>query len=220
MKHIQRITRNLRIWIALPIYVIVQACYIPSGYALPHTLTQVNVTTTAEEGESSIWDGLAYRVNDQEWSISDLGNMFLITNSDDLNNIKIIEKLPNGAFGRLLRYRGWFGSQRVDLEFIYQDRERVITILDYQAGRFYRTKFMGKTTDNFSVFPLNNDADGNPDLSAYQLPSAKFYFPKASNETIPHFNSHPIETSLQTLSQLDVWSKRLIRGPPEEGIQS
>ena len=153
--------------------------------------------------------------------IKEEGNLYVVKNVEDPSFLEVIEKLPSGGFGRILRYRGWSEDGKwIDLEFVYQDKENSLTILNYVSGKFFRTTFTEKRENPFSVFPLNDEKGFQGDLAAYQPSPSKFVLTAREfrNWALPEV--HWLYSQLEGLSQEEVWSKRHTRGPPQGGIAS
>ena len=145
------------------------------------------------------------------------GDLYVATDPDEGRFVKIVERLPKGGFGRALRYRGWGENRRwLDLEFIYQDRENIVTILDYGSGRFLRTTLSIKNGRLFCLLPLNDEKDFSKDSSA-SLSSAPKIFWRNQKSIAPVLQEpQGVDSHKETFMGRSGWSKRLERGPPEE----
>lgn len=91
----------------------------------------------------------------------DLGDVYKMTDPKDPRYLKLIEKLAGGGIGRMLRYRGWVAGEEkwVDLEFIYEDRDAKLTILDYESRKFFKA-FFNKKNEVFFYPVSSNDIKG------------------------------------------------------------
>ena len=203
-------------------YVMVATSYIPNSIALPSidaavssTVTPLNVAIPeslplemelVSEGHARVYQ--------------EVGDLYVVTDPNDPQYLKVIEKLPEGGMGRMLRYRGVMEDGNwVDLEFIYEDHDRTLTVLDYKAGLFYRSTFKGKEAEPFAVFPLKEIKDLTGDLTATQGSWIKFVSPKGETGSIEPEVAWLIPNRT-ILFEKDEWSKRKIRGPPAGGLAS
>lgn len=148
--------------------------------------------------------------------IQDLGDLYILRDPRDPVFLEVMERLPEGGFGRLLRYRGWFEGEWRDLEFIYQDKENSLLILDHEAGRFFRTTFTQGRSDPFSLFPLKEEKGWAGDLKAFFPSSLKLVTSKSEilGWVLPTI--HWLPSQFEALSEEKIWSKRHVRGPPGE----
>lgn len=150
--------------------------------------------------------------------IKTFNNFYAVSDPQNSDFVMVSERLPEGGFGRLLRYRGpgetgaW-----VDLEFIYQDRDDKVTILDYGKGKFYRTTFAKNSAEPPLMFPLAGQNKIEGDLIATQTPSLKFIGPEKVNITPVHPSLNPLPLQFEISNGQDLWLTRLVRGPPVEG---
>lgn len=198
-------------------FVFVQGFIIPSAQA---SLSLVGVppskslpTKTASLGAFHLDAGVLSHL-----TIHESGDLYVLTDPEDPSFLEVIEKLPSGGFGRILRYRGWTEERGwIDLEFVYQDKENTLTILDYVSGKFFRTTFTGKREDPFSFFPLTNEKSLLGDLIAYQPSSSKWAFSHSESQQWTLNEIHWLHNQVQGLSEEDLWSRRHTRGPPQEG---
>lgn len=144
-------------------------------------------------------------------------SQYILTDPSDSNFLGVVERLPEGGFGRLLRYRGTVsGGRQADLEFIYEDRENQITILDYQSGRFFRTTFRAEEKPS-QLFPAAEKENGPSGLNSTLSPQVKFVISRASHDYLSLPKSGGLLTLLHSTSGFDIWMKRLVRGPPMGG---
>lgn len=203
--------------LALPIYILVQTCFIPC--ALSHTTyipaqeppISPYLTTIFETRE------LSYNLNGKNWKVKDLGDVYLITNFDSPEQMKIVERLANGGFGRILLYKGITQEGKwVHLEFIYEDHENVVTILDYLAKKFYRTKFTEKASFSFALFPSDFNKGLTQELLADSPKGGKYLVFIREVFGVPILVGSQLDRAHQFLSKIDFWLHRLVRGPPVE----
>ena len=153
--------------------------------------------------------------------IQDIGNFYVVTDPGNPSFLEVVEKLPSGGFGRILRYRGWIEEGKwLDLEFVYQDKENSVTILDYVSGKFFRTVFTEKRKHRSSVFPLSHQKGFTGDLTASQPSSSKFIFMRQKSQGQGLTEIHWLHTQIEGLSREELWSRRHTRGPPEGGMTS
>lgn len=153
------------------------------------------------------------------FKIEVLGDLYVATDPDDASFLEVMERLPSGGFGRILRYRGWCHEGKwVDLEFVYQDQENSVTILDYVSGRFFKTIFTEKRETQSSFIPQIDEKGFIGDLIAFQPSSSKFILSdqKSIGRSLPE--SQWLYSQWEGLSEKDTWSKRHVRGPPGEGL--
>jgi len=149
--------------------------------------------------------------------VQDLGDVYLLKNTNETHFYQVYEKLPAGGFGRLLRYRGLNESGRwIDLEYVYEDSLNRLTVLDYASGRFYRITFQKNQTESSCLFPLKDEKGFNKDL--YEAPHAtsKLIY---SNIALTKWALPEISQIFSTSAGLtgeDIWSQHLLRGPPAE----
>ena len=152
--------------------------------------------------------------------IQRLENLYVLTKPEDPEFLSVNERTPEGGFGRLMRYRGIMGEgNRVDLEFVYDDRSEEITILDYQSGRFYRTTFTAPRRDPFSIAPKGDDARSEVTALATPNSSSKYLYPESGTWIFP-VSSQRIDRLTKRLSSERIWASRLVRGPPTDGALS
>jgi hypothetical protein len=150
--------------------------------------------------------------------IQRVGDLYVLRDPKDTSFLEVTERLPEGGFGRLLRYRGFsVANERVDFEFVYQDRDDTVTILDHAKGKFFRTKFVKVRPDPLSVAPLSVEMASTAELTAVTGGSVKFLIRQgnALGSVIPQeawFHSR-----VDALNEQQVWMNRLVRGPPAEG---
>lgn len=148
----------------------------------------------------------------------DLDDVYKMTDPKEPSYLKLIEKLPNGGLGRMLRYRGWVDQEEewVDLEFIYEDREARLTILDYESGKFFKATFTKKNEIFFYPVSSNNIKDFRKEGSGSPVSSSKFLAAKkvglyVDNESKQAFHRNPEIVSANQKS-----NKPWMRAPPEE----
>jgi hypothetical protein len=148
--------------------------------------------------------------------IVDTGRYYVLTNPQDESFLQVIERLPEGGFGRLLRHTGRSSDgSRIDLEFVYEDRMDRMTILDYVARQFYEITFDGEKELPPSFKPVNVFKSGRGILSV----------PVSGHKLRPSGRSSHLDV-LNTLSRLPAvaervnaeerWQARQLRGPPAE----
>lgn len=150
--------------------------------------------------------------------IEALGELYLVKDLEDSSFLEVIERLPSGGFGRLLRYRGGMKENGwVDLEFIYEDQAQSVTLLDYVSGRFFKITLTEKKVAPSQLFPLKDEKGSAGELMAAppdffkvilsRHPLSGWILPVVE---WPHFN-------FVRFSASDLWSRRHLRGPPEGG---
>lgn len=184
------------------------------GYS--STVPFVNIPLAENSGEVGDFVSTIYG-----FAITSLGNLYVVTDPDNPSFLKVIERLPSGGFGRILRYRGWMQEGKwLDLEFVYQDKENSVTILDYVSGKFFRTVFTEKRKHRSSVFPLSNQKGFTGDLTASQPSSSKFILMRQESQGRGLTEIHWLHTQIEGLSREELWSRRHTRGPPEGGMTS
>jgi hypothetical protein len=140
--------------------------------------------------------------------------MYVITSPADPAFLEVVERFPGGGFGRLLRHR----SDKVNLEFVYGDREGEVTILDHGAGLFYQITFTEKETEPVSVKARTRSEVQRPRLVAVGSQSPKVGMPASGFDSIPALLFSRLVSSNEGVSQKDVWMKRKVRGPPGEDL--
>ncbi|GEM_PF-4938560 len=146
-------------------------------------------------------------------------DLYVLRDPRDPDFLEVIERLPEGGFGRILRYRGKANGRSVDLEFIYQDREKRITVLDHQAGRFYRTTLTEEEAKLFTLlFPFPEEKDFNFKLTANQVSSQKFLHSLSKIQAVLETHGSRLYSISDISSEEDSWMSRLLRGPPEGSI--
>lgn len=151
--------------------------------------------------------------------IAHFDDLYVLTNPADPNFLEVAERLPAGGFGRLLRYRGLTETgERVDLEFVYDDREGQVTILDHAAGQFYRTTFTEERPDPLSVFPRPDEKGWVGELVATQASTLKFIFAGLGFVGMAQPEIPWLQSQFEALSSQDVWTNRHVRGPPVGGL--
>ena len=145
-------------------------------------------------------------------------DLYIFKNPIDPLFLEVMEKLPNGGFGRLLRFRGFGPSgQWMDMEYVYQDNRNGLIILDHEAGKFYQTILKDKRPVSRTLFPVHQN-----DVSKGQatFESSLINFILAQRINMSHFS--PLVQRLLSrrngLSQEEIWSNRLVRGPPPGGF--
>ena len=192
---------------------IAQGAIIPSAQA-SFPAVSVPASETSPQAE-----GFGFGIYSGEGSIQDIGNLYVVTDANSPSFLKVIEKLPSGGFGRILRYRGWTRERGwTDLEFVYQDKENSVTLLDYASGKFFRTTFTGKRENPFSFFPSKDEKGWVGDWIAHQPVSSKFILTSREVRDWAFPKVHWLHSQSVGLSEEDVWSKRHARGPPQGGI--
>lgn len=188
--------------------------YATSAFAVFPTAESLEVPTRIGKLE---WSEDSYRLVTTRF-IKSFGDLYAVSNPQNPDFLMISERLPEGGFGRLLRYRGpsdagiW-----VNLEFVYQDREDKVTILDYGKGKFYRTTFAKNSAKPPLVFPIPDPRATEGELVATQTSSTKFIGPQGIGVTPsrPHVSWLPLQ--FEILNEQDLWMNRHVRGPPMEG---
>lgn len=144
-------------------------------------------------------------------------DLYVIKNPYDPSFLQVVEKLEAGGFGRILRYRGVTADgKKRDLEFIYQDKENRITILDHLLGKFYRTNFREKRFDPLSVFPKKDDQPILGELLATVGGSAGKFLHSNAFLALYHPSIQLLFTQSEALHKEEIWARRHVRGPPIE----
>lgn len=253
MNHSETLLRCLKkscISVALPIYTLVQACYLPFAYSFPAaSLSPVEPASESLKGRISDeflfvepQSGLFATLNRAEpnafpttvgrltaskdsaqrlpaWRLIQSDNYYIFKRPEEPNFLQITERLPSGGFGRILRYRGWVANNRrwLDLEFIFQDRERSILILDYQANRFFRTTFKDEGKPSSQLFPFRDNVFFG-ELNTFYVPSLKIVILHTVTRRVALPMSFRIHSQFEPLSGLRDWFKDKVRGPPAGGL--
>lgn len=142
-------------------------------------------------------------------------DLYVLRDPRDSDFLEVIERLPAGGFGRLLRYRGSVNGRKVDLEFVFEDEEKRITILDHRAGRFYRTTFTGEIARPLSLLlPSPEERDLTLELIVHSIPSQKFLHILSEIETVSRTRGLKLYSVCDIFSEQNFWMSRLLRGPP------
>ena len=211
---------------ALPIYtavfLFVQICFIPVGYSCPISINPSEITPSVKLNEASSMDFRHF------WRLARLNpnilltqseNHYIFTSTKEPDFLQIAERLPAGGFGRILRYRGWLESEKkyVDLEFVYQDVERSILILDYQNGRFFRMTFKKEKNHSKQWFPANENILSG-ELNASYAPALKIVMMQSMTGMIVPMIFR-IHSQFDISLSLSDWFKDKVRGPPARGIK-
>lgn len=202
----------MRTLVTLLIYTVVEACLVPPAFSsLPAQAPQsLPVTANSSAMESSY---ISMSVGDK--LVQDLGGMYVLHKAQDPVFYQVYEKLPAGGFGRLLRYRGQIGNSHwIDLEFVYQDELNRFTVLDYGSGRFYRVTFHKKQTESSCLFPPKDEKGFTKDRCVPPAFSSKLIL---SDNVLPHWalpEIHSVLIDSIGLTEQEMWSERLVRGPP------
>ena len=151
--------------------------------------------------------------------IKSLDDLYVFLDPKDSAFLEVTEKLPGGGFGRLLRYRGSLADgSKVDFEFVYQDHESRILILDYLRERFFQTTLTEGRPDPLSVFPHPFGKELNEDWVAVVAPSLKFVGSKSLLFGAFFPGSHRIYSQSEVRYAEDLWTSRHVRGPPVGGL--
>ncbi len=140
-------------------------------------------------------------------------NLYLLTDPGDENFLQVMERLPEGGFGRLLKHR----DAGIDLEFVYNDELGEVTILDYTIGLYYRVTHQEKREVPVSVAPSKEDQVTRADLAATVVSSPKFTG-VSSFVTVPEKKKTPTESLVEGLVQERLRNRRHLRGPPIEEL--
>jgi len=219
---VHRIPRKAVTLTAFLIYTAVQAAFVSPGYAgyanLPVSFSE---SASFAEFPETLSGGFSFVDDKSGLRIDELSDIYVITKPGDPDFLQVSERLPEGGFGRLLRYRGWMENSDnrkwVDLEFVYQDLENNLTILDYEAGRFYRVAFKEKNEFLVSFFP-GQDKNWLGDLVASSPFSSKqILFDKADSSKISPMIRR-LYSQPEFLSGTEIWSQQKVRGPPAGGL--
>jgi len=145
--------------------------------------------------------------------ITTVDKSYVLTDPRNPEFVKVTEKLPGGGFGRLLRLQ----DAGIDLEFVYDDREGKVTVLDYQSGRFYRIQYTKKREEPFSVAPLKEKNDSQEKLAATVVNSPKFVG-VSGFISLPEKKATPTESLIAHLYEERLRNRRHLRGPPIEEV--
>ena len=146
-------------------------------------------------------------------------NHYVFTQPDEPDFLKIVERLPEGGMGRLLRYQSLDENGRwLDLEFVYDDRGNELTILDHAAGRFYRATFKGEPVDPQSVSPRPRQERFTDEFKAAPISSPKFLGPNSWDLSFAFPKIQRVHSQCDLYNELIVWLNRLVRGPPVGGL--
>lgn len=199
----------------------VQSSVIPTAYSSLAPSINVPLREPSGEAVDFVFPLDLGEILSGAFKIEVLGDLYVATDPDDSSFLEVMERLPSGGFGRILRYRGWYHEEKwVDLEFVYQDQENSVTILDYVSGRFFRTTFTEKRENHSSFVPRIDEKGFIGDWMAYQPSSSKFTllpqgFRREGLTEIQWFHSQR-----EGQSEEDLWSRRHTRGPPQGGLTS
>ena len=164
-------------------------------------------------GKFEITDGQPRIVSSRDISTS--ADFYTIKDPSEPMFLVVCERLPAGGFGRLLKYRGRLeDGTPVDLEFLYNDREGKLTVLDYNKGKFYRTTFAQDRVDPYSFNPLLNQDINRDKLMAIAASSVKFTFPRGFSAAPKSPKGLRIHSLFDRISDEKNWLTQLVRGPP------
>lgn len=142
---------------------------------------------------------------------------YIFTNPEDPTFLSVSERLPEGGFGRLLRYRGQNPEgQSVDLEFVYEDRERRVTLLDYRSGKFYRTDFTERH-EAAHLFPTATEVRETFELNSTATPGFRFLIPGQEAFLLTRPQTAAVVSLALPFDEQEAWFARLLRGPPVGG---
>jgi hypothetical protein len=139
---------------------------------------------------------------------------YLLTNPSDSEFLQVMERLPRGGFGRLLRHR----DQGIDLEFVYDDKSGEVTILDHLQGMFYRIEFKEKAEGPLAVAPSKEEEKRKQELVAISGSSNKWVVVDFGFIGHPALTTHRIHSVNDLRSEQENWLNRKVRGPPEEAL--
>lgn len=214
-----RIPRKAVALAAFLIYTAVQAAFVSPSYAgyanLPVSFSE---SASFAEFPETLLGGFSFVDDSSGLRIDELSDIYVITKPGDPDFLQVSERLPQGGFGRLLRHRGWVESKNwVDLEFVYQDRENSLTILDYEAGRFYRMTFKEKNENLISFFPGQDENWLGDFVASSPFSSKQILFDNADSSKISPMIQR-LYSQPEFLSGVEIWSKQKVRGPPVGGI--
>lgn len=208
--------RSLVACLFLLAYFIAESAWIPSAYAFPFTASRPTDLTQSEESPVASGLELAAQINNfGGLNVEEVEDLYVVRDSNDPNFLEVFERLPSGGYGRILRYRGVTGAGRsVDLEFIYEDRNEVITMIDHRTGRFLRAYVSGATKPKEDLYPENNWKERFGEMLASQGNPLKFVAPEARQIGGVWPRAVWNYCGIRAVSEFDVWMKRLVRGPP------
>lgn len=149
------------------------------------------------------------------------GDYYTLSDPSNPEFLQVVEKLKEGGFGRLLRYRGFTPlGEWVDVEFIYEDRAQEVTLLDHLAGRFFQTTFTEPLEDPLSVAPAPDTDHGFGEMLSILIHSIKFSAVSGGVIGLYHPSVVSIGSQIFTLPEKDLWARRQVRGPPGEVLPS
>ncbi len=143
--------------------------------------------------------------------ITPLEKLYVITNPLDSQFLQVLERLPGGGFGRLLRYR----ADEIDLEFIYEDGSGSVTILDYRAGLFFRVEFSERTENSLSMTSPKDERVNVGKLVATVTPTTKVSFLSREEFSQPRGEGARLHSLIEMPSKESIWNARHLRGPPQ-----
>ncbi|MBI2167561.1 MAG: hypothetical protein HYU34_04860 [Candidatus Omnitrophica bacterium] len=149
--------------------------------------------------------------------IDHLETLYILRAPSEGAHLSVIERLPEGGFGRLLRYRGIGQSgQWVDLEFIYDDAQDQLTILDRLEGQFFRTTFAKGRPVPVAVTPATEKRQ-TPNLRATG-PSGNKKFSLGNQPVLiePQIQVGRLLPQVSGFRKSDAWLRWHLRGPPKE----
>jgi len=194
--------------LAFLIYLVVEACFVPPAYSNSAFLSP------SPGGVSDDFNLTGLTILGKQ--VESAENLYVMQDPLHPFFLKVVEKLPGGGFGRLLRFRGFAQEGRwADIEFIYEDKENRVTILDHGSGRFFRTTFAKKRTESFCLFPSNDEKGFKKESPSSPSSSVKFLTAGRIGEgwLLPELER--IDSLADGPSGQEIWSRQLVRGPPE-----
>lgn len=151
--------------------------------------------------------------------IDHLETLYILRAPSEGAYLNVIERLPEGGFGRLLRYRGIGQSGKwVDLEFIYDDAQDQLTILDRLEGQFFRTTFTEDRPVPTAVTPAAEKRQ-TPDFEATGPSGNKKSL--LGNQPVlmdPQIQVDRLHPQVSGFRQNGSWLAWHLRGPPKEAL--
>lgn len=165
-----------------------------------------------EEGLSKVsWDDAM-----DSLLVDSVEGLYVFRNQDDRDFLKVVEKLPAGGMGRLLRYRGATGAGRwIDLEFIYEDKRNVVTVVDHVRKSFIRVALRGdEEKPRSDFFPVGQGGRNRSEVVLTQSGGQKYL--GIGRETVGQIWPSGIWNYifLPGLFAQEVWNRLHVRGPP------
>lgn len=211
--------------VAFLIYTVVEVCFLPTAHAYsvfqPESAHSLNEALASSQSQVVADRLRSWKINLLDKKVENLGKIYLLSRPADPRFIEIYERLPEGGFGRLLRWRGSMPDGRwIDIEFAYQDAENRVTILDHAGGKFFQVVLKENRRASFCLFPSRDKKGFDVDLKATR-PLLDRLFPGMSRSLDKVLvRAGRLTLDLEIPSAQEMWSRRLVRGPPLRGFKS